>query len=74
VADLGELSREFVRDEPVGGQPALDEFFEGADLAGLEAVGITKYPDWEAPAPSAFECVRAASEQRSFLRPATAGS
>jgi hypothetical protein len=50
VADPGELACEFVGDEPVCGQPALDESFEGANLAGLETVGIAEYPDWGAPA------------------------
>jgi hypothetical protein len=40
AADLGELAGELVADEAVAGQPALVEALDGADLAGLETVGV----------------------------------
>ncbi|MEE2673844.1 MAG: hypothetical protein VX466_08620 [Myxococcota bacterium] len=42
AADLGELAGKLVREEPVGGQAALVEALDRADLAGLQAVGIAE--------------------------------
>jgi hypothetical protein len=42
TADLRELASELVREEAVGGQAALVEPLDGANLAGLQAVGVAK--------------------------------
>jgi hypothetical protein len=44
-ADLGQLSRELLGQQLIGGHPAPEEALELANLAGLEAVRIAKYLD-----------------------------
>jgi hypothetical protein len=47
AADLGELTRELVGEDTVRWEAALVEALDGADLAGLQAVGVAKDLDGE---------------------------
>ena len=42
TADLGQLPRELLREQPVGGNAAPEEALELANLTGLEAVRLAK--------------------------------
>jgi hypothetical protein len=42
AADLRELAGELVGDEAIGRQAALVEALDGADLTGLQAVGVAE--------------------------------
>jgi hypothetical protein len=42
VRELGELARELVREEAVGGKAAPVEALERVDLGGLETLGVSE--------------------------------
>jgi hypothetical protein len=48
-ADLGELAGELVGDEAIGPQAASVEALDGADLAGLQPMGVAEDLDTATP-------------------------
>jgi hypothetical protein len=48
ASELGQLPRELVRDQAIGGDVAPEEAFERADLARLQPMGIAEDTDGRA--------------------------